>query len=70
MNNTALIESHFALVDKIFEHFCLVMQMNVTFLALQYQNQIECSIYSRYHAEACDECRVPSPRFSAWTTQV
>ena len=28
------------------------------------------SLYSRYYAEACNEWRRPSPRLSAWTTQL
>ena len=28
------------------------------------------SLYSRYYAEACNEWRGPSPRFSAWVTQL
>ena len=28
------------------------------------------SLYSRYYAQACNERRGPSPRLSAWTTQL
>ena len=28
------------------------------------------SLYSRYYAEECDEWGGPSPRLSAWTTQL
>ena len=34
------------------------------------QNQIKSSLYSSYYAEACNELRVPSPRLSAWATQL
>ena len=31
---------------------------------------IQSSLYSRYYAEACEEWRGPSPRLSAWATQL
>ena len=31
---------------------------------------IKFSLYSRYCAEACNEWRGPSPRLSAWSTQL
>ena len=34
------------------------------------QNQIKSSLYSSYYAEACNELRGPSPRLSAWATQL
>ena len=34
------------------------------------QNQTKSSLYSRYYAEACNELRGPSPRLSAWATQL
>ena len=34
------------------------------------QNQIKSSLYSPYYAEACNELRGPSPRLSAWATQL
>ena len=33
-------------------------------------NQIKSSLYSRCYAEACNEWRGPSPRLSAWATQL
>ena len=33
-------------------------------------NQIKSSLYSPYYAEACNELRGPSPRLSAWATQL
>ena len=33
-------------------------------------SQIKSSLYSRYYAEACNEWRGPSPRLSAWATQL
>ena len=33
-------------------------------------NQIKSSLYSPYYAEACNELRSPSPRLSAWATQL
>ena len=33
-------------------------------------NQIKSSLYSRYYAKACNELRGPSPRLSAWATQL
>ena len=36
----------------------------------KHQNQIKSSLYSRYYAEACNEWRGPSPRLSAWATQL
>ena len=36
----------------------------------KYQNQIKSSLYSPYYAEACNELRNPSPRLSAWATQL
>ena len=37
---------------------------------LNNQNQIKSSLYSPYYAEACNELRGPSPRLSAWATQL
>ena len=34
------------------------------------QNQIKSSLYSPHYAEACNELRGPSPRLSAWATQL
>ena len=34
------------------------------------KNQIKSSLYSPYYAEACNELRDPSPRLSAWATQL
>ena len=34
------------------------------------QNQIKSSLYSPYYGEACNELRGPSPRLSAWATQL
>ena len=34
------------------------------------QNQIKSSLYSSYYAEACNKLRGPSPRLSAWATQL
>ena len=34
------------------------------------KNQIKFSLYSPYYAEACNELRGPSPRLSAWATQL
>ena len=34
------------------------------------QIKIKSSLHSRYYAEACNEWRGPSPRFSAWETQL
>ena len=33
-------------------------------------HQIKSSLYSPYYAEACNELRGPSPRLSAWATQL
>ena len=33
-------------------------------------NKIKSSLYSPYYAEACNELRGPSPRLSAWATQL
>ena len=41
--------------------------INKTFRA---SNQIKSSLYSPYYAEACNELRGPSPRLSAWATQL
>ena len=35
-----------------------------------HQIKIKSSFYSRYYAEACNELRGPSPRLSAWATQL
>ena len=35
-----------------------------------YENQIKSSLYSSYYVEACNELRGPSPRLSAWATQL
>ena len=32
--------------------------------------KIKSSLYSPYYAEACNELRGPSPRLSAWATQL
>ena len=37
--------------------------------AVEVQKKIK-SLYSRYCAEACNKWRGPSPRLSAWTTQL
>ena len=34
------------------------------------KNQINSSLYSPHYAEACNELRGPSPRLSAWATQL
>ena len=34
------------------------------------RDQIKSSLYSWYYAEACNESPDPSPRFSAWATQL
>ena len=34
------------------------------------KNQIKSSLYSSYYAEAGDELQGPSPRLSAWATQL
>ena len=34
------------------------------------QFQIKSSLYSPHYAEACNELRGPSPRLSAWATQL
>ena len=34
------------------------------------QIKIKSSLYSPYYAEACNELRGPSPRLSAWATQL
>ena len=36
----------------------------------KYSNQIKSSLYSPHYAEACNELRGPSPRLSAWATQL
>ena len=36
----------------------------------QIKNQIKSSLYSPYYAGACNELRGPSPRLSAWATQL
>ena len=35
-----------------------------------HQIKIISSFYSRYYAEACNELRGPSPRLSAWATEL
>ena len=37
---------------------------------MQVKNQIKSSLYSLEYAEACNEWRGPSPRLSAWATQL
>ena len=39
-------------------------------LYMQFQNQIESSLYSPYYDEACNELRGPSQLLSAWATQL
>ena len=36
----------------------------------EYQIKIKSSLYSPHYAEACNELRGPSPRLSAWATQL
>ena len=38
--------------------------------ALDSSFKIKSSLYSSYYAEACNELRGPSPRLSAWATQL
>ena len=38
--------------------------------SLRNLSEIKSSSYSRYYAEACNEQRGPSPRLSAWATQL
>ena len=45
---------------------CKFYHINVT--GIKYH--IQSSLYSRYYAEACEEWRGPSPRLSAWATQL
>ena len=42
------------------------------FICVVYINvqKIKSSLYSPYYAEACNELRGPSPRLSAWATQL
>ena len=46
------------------------MKFWAALLGNQTQNQIKSSLYSPYYAEACNELRGPSPRLSAWATQL
>ena len=39
-------------------------------IVMQNQIKIKSSLYSSYCAEACNELRGPSPRLSAWATQL
>ena len=42
----------------------------LTLLYRLFQKKIKSSLYSSYYAEACNELRGPSPRLSAWATQL
>ena len=37
---------------------------------MKMKSKIKSSLYSPYYAEACNELRGPSPRLSAWATQL
>ena len=50
---------------KLQKYFCFVRSDSN-----QKNNQIKSSLYSPYYAEACNELRGPSPRLSAWATQL
>ena len=39
-------------------------------MQVMFPTQIKSSLYSPYYAEACNELRGPSPRLSAWATQL
>ena len=41
-----------------------------SYLLLLKKNQIKSSLHSPYYAETCNELRGPSPRLSAWATQL
>ena len=45
-------------------------QKRVSAKKKQQINQIKSSLYSPYYAEASNELRGPSPRLSAWATQL
>ena len=44
--------------------------MQKVFSYLRLKNPVKFLLYSRYYAEACNEWRGPSPRLSAWATQL
>ena len=47
-----------------------IPETGTTNLKFTKKNQIKSSLYSPYYAEACNELRGPSPRLSAWATQL
>ena len=57
---------HFVLKDKL-KCFSIC---NLYFDYQSSKNQIKSSLYSPHYAEACNELRGPSPRLSAWATQL
>ena len=52
-------QSHTGCLYKAYSKFCLSKK-----------SKIKSSLYSPYYAEACNELRGPSPRLSAWATQL
>ena len=55
--------------DRASIQVCL-LKINQTMCYTSNQNQIFIIGYSPYYAEACNEWRGPSPRLSAWATQL
>ena len=53
--------------DCISRGFILLVNQSLQFIA---QIKIKFSLYSPYYAEACNELHGPSPRLSAWATQL
>ena len=62
MSQQKLLWRHTGILNKLNKYSTMLLITN--------QNQIKSSLYSPYYAEACNELRGPSPRLSAWATQL
>ena len=69
-----IISSFQAIAPHCFLAICMHTIFALTAVALSECNlnkiKSKSSLYSPYYAEACDELRGPSPRLSAWATQL
>ena len=51
-------------------YYCSYDNLKIDFAVAFFKSKIKSSLYSSYYAEACNELRGPSPRLSAWATQL
>ena len=57
-------------IDLFFQKVCQASGVSADPAEKLQKSKIKSSLYSLYYAEACNEWRGPSPRLSAWATQL